>query len=468
MKKVLDWAKTNVLIVVLGAVAVAAIGFGWFFADSLNEGVRKTAKDRADKMSDLSGLEKSPVTLNVPGRDVLTKQTVINESLLAQYKSATEQLKGDAEKIRALALTRNQRDHKPVIPGVFPTPPESKKQLIAFDVQKAIAAAYAKLFADLHAGSPLAPDQVADALSVRESQFIQSTLRKANREALTDNERKDLTEDLTRSRLAIYGESAQKLTVYLDSSAVQIPMDPTGRKAPSMAEVFDWQWRFWITSDILHAVADASAIANGGTPGSVLTSPVKRIRSIRVESVDLAGASNAGGGSSGGGGSGFSGFGSSSQGGDALGAPVDEGTASGLTGNANQPLGAPVVDTATEAPRDYSKSMTGRQRNSAYDVRRATVDAIVATSELPKFFDALANRNFITVTNVRIVQVDPFEEAAQGFVYGREPVSLVSIDLETAWLREWIAPLMPAEVRATLGIQNQGTADAATEPPKVG
>ncbi|MDZ4830712.1 MAG: hypothetical protein SGJ09_11010 [Phycisphaerae bacterium] len=469
MKKVLDWVKSNVLIAVLGVVAFAAIGLGWFFSGSLNESVQRTAKERAGKMAELTGLEKSSVTLNIPGREVAPKTVVINEQLLAQYKTASDQLRGDADKIRSLALALNQSDHKLVLDGVFPKPPDDKKATVPFRLQEAIQAAYTKLFAEVNAGGPPAPEQVAEDLARRESQYIQSTLRKANREALDEREKKDLSEELSRNRLAIYGEQAQKITLYATTAGVQIPPVPGGRALPTMAEMFDWQWRYWIVRDIVHAIADASAAANGGTQGSVLKSPVKRLIRIRVDPADFATSAGASGGAEGPGAGFGGGFGATTPPADGSMGTSPDGVVAAAPALPNQPLGEPQIDMATEAPRDFAKSLTGRQKNNAFDVRRATVEAVIATSELPQFFDALAKRNFITVTNVRVQQIDAFSEASQGFVYGREPVSAVTIELESAWLREWVAPLMPADVRTALGIQNKGASDgAAAKTPDAG
>ncbi|MFO0829209.1 MAG: hypothetical protein U0572_13800 [Phycisphaerales bacterium] len=460
MKKVLDWVKANVLIVVLAVVGIASIGLGWFFGDTLNGSVQRTAKERAARITDLESLEKSNVTLNIPGREPATKTVVINERLLQQYREATEQLKSDADKIRELALARNKRDHEPVLPGVFPAPPATQRELVPSEMQKAIEAAYGKLFAEIHAGQPAPADEIAATLSRREMQFIQSTLKKANRESLDDKEKKTLADDLAMGRLALYEEQAQKIGVYMAPNAVQIPPPQgSGRALASLSEMFDWQWRYWIVRDILLAVVDANEAASGRRDGSVLRSPVKRILSIRIDPPEFLVPASSGGGGGGGAGFGAAGGGFGAAGGDAgAAAPAPDAAA---VAAANAPLGVPQIDMTGEAPRDYSRSFTGRQKTPVYDVRRATVQAIVATNQLPLFFDALAQRNFITVTNVRIQPADPFLDAEQGFLYGKDPVSTVTFELESVWLRAWVAPLMPAEVRTALGIQSVPQADAA-------
>ena len=134
-------------------------------------------------------------------------------------------------------------------------------------------------------------------------------------------------------------------------------------------------------------------------------------------------------------------------------------------GNANQGggepaglLGEPRIDPKREASIDHSISITGRMSNEVYDVRMIDCELIVATTHLPKLMDAIAHRNFMTVLNVRVAPADAFAAAKEGFIYGIEPVSKVNMQIETIWLREWTARMMPGELRNILGIQS--------DPPK--
>lgn len=58
----------------------------------------------------------------------------------------------------------------------------------------------------------------------------------------------------------------------------------------------------------------------------------------------------------------------------------------------------------------------------------------------------------MTVLDVKLRPADPFEAARQGYIYGTDPVSEVTLLIETVWLREWTAPFMPGDLRAALGI----------------
>ena len=74
--------------------------------------------------------------------------------------------------------------------------------------------------------------------------------------------------------------------------------------------------------------------------------------------------------------------------------------------------------------------------------------------------DALSRKNFITILDAKLEAVDAFEEVREGYFYGSPGVSKLTLDLETVWLREWTAPLMPPDLKLALGIP------IVTQPPK--
>lgn len=449
-KAIVGWVKQHPLIPVFGAVALLSLGLGWWFAGSVNQSVRSDAESQAAKLNELVSIEKGSVNLVVPGREPVSRTTVINQRILDEYSAATAALRGDADRIVQAALARNRRDHAPLLDNVFPQPrAERKRQTLALDFHAKLVEAYRDLLKRSNAGSPPDRSAVGESLMRREIQYIQSNLRKADRAALSDAEAEDLKAELTKNRLALYGEDASKLTVYADLGAFEIPASPEGKQPPTVDQMFDWQWRFWIARDLMAAIVEASEAANGGTPGSVLNSPVKRLLSIRtLDAIPLAAANPAGGGSgmAGGFGGGGEGFG----GGDGSTPPPP------ASPGEDPPLADPVIDLGASIQPAYERALTGRQDNAVFDVRRVEVRLVASTAELPLVFDALANINFITVVDAAIERANPFEAAANGFIYGKDPVSTVRLELETVWLRSWTAPLMPARVREALGVGGAG------------
>jgi hypothetical protein len=87
-----------------------------------------------------------------------------------------------------------------------------------------------------------------------------------------------------------------------------------------------------------------------------------------------------------------------------------------------------------------------------YDLRQVMVTAVVSAKSLPKWLDAIAKTNFMTVLDMDVEAIDAFEHLKAGYYYGNDPVVTVKLVIETAWLREWTKKYMPADVRAELGI----------------
>ena len=103
-------------------------------------------------------------------------------------------------------------------------------------------------------------------------------------------------------------------------------------------------------------------------------------------------------------------------------------------------------------PLDYSYSFTGRTTNPLFDVRRVEVELIVDSEKMPEVFDALARYNFMTILDARVETVNLFDAIKSGYFYGSRPVSLIRLDLETVWFREWTTEFMPPELKAALGV----------------
>ncbi len=160
-----------------------------------------------------------------------------------------------------------------------------------------------------------------------------------------------------------------------------------------------------------------------------------------------------GGSAGGGGGSGFS----------AGLAPGGGGGRRGAGSGASTPAGgkaAAPLDPAREVPLDFAFSFTGRKTNPLYDVRLIQLVLIAETARIPVVLDALSRKNFITILDAKLEAVDAFEEVGEGYFYGSAGVSKLTLDLETVWLREWTAPLMPPDLKLALGIP------VVTQPPK--
>ena len=104
-------------------------------------------------------------------------------------------------------------------------------------------------------------------------------------------------------------------------------------------------------------------------------------------------------------------------------------------------------------------SLTGRVSgietdNQLYDVRHIEAEMIIATRHIPLFLNALATTNFMTVLDIDLERVEPLADLAEGYYYGEDHVVKARFLIESLWLREWVAPLMPPEVRGPRGIED--------------
>ncbi len=435
MTKVLNWIKANVFIVVFGAVMVAALVAGPLVSSRLNDSVLAEASSRAGKSTNLTSLEKTQLQLPVPGGATIEHTSVINPALIEEYRKAVERLSSDSKLIREMAVNFNSKNRSVLLDSLFPKPPADQRETIPFEFVKRVHDAYAALLRDVGAGMPPTESELAEDLGRREAQYISTIVKKQNRSQLDAEELKGLTEELVKTRRARCDEVAQHLGVYLLPNALDLPEIPQGR-LPTMSEMYNWQWTFWIVDDILHAIEDSR-----GTSDSVLDAPVKRVVSIHVLDHVSPGvpSSNSRGDAPGSGGSGFS------LGGAPPPQPQEQEQAA---------VGGSKVDPTVEAPLDYSVSFTGRKSNSLYDVRNVELVVIVAADGLSSLIDALAKRNFITTIDLSVAPIDAYAAASNGYVY-REPVIQATLRLETIWLREWTSRRMPEDLKRQLGIAEE-------------
>ena len=292
---------------------------------------------------------------------------------------------------------------------------------------------------DFGGGSPPAMAEVEKELARDRSNFIQRDLNKGTAADLDSEEQLRVSDYLGEERLKLYAEASRNLFFYADPSAFGLPEDPFSTKiAHGLDELYDWHWNWWIAEDIIAAIARANTRPDG-TPIPVISAPVKRLVSVTTLSPAVGAAQQ--GNNAGRGGAGRTVRGNNARGSAAAG--------SGPSG----PLGEPNVSLDVAVQPDYAVSLTGRKTNALFDVRTVEVVVVVETAMLPALVDALAQENFVTITDLSLRPDSAFKAAEFGYMFGAEPVSRVRLTLETIWFRKWTAPWMPQPVRDALGIQ---------------
>lgn len=439
MNKVLGWIKSNLYTVVFVVILLAAPAAMWFVSGKMNASVREEVERRAGRISELGRLEKTSVKLSnpVPGNQPVNASVVVNRKLLDRYREVVEEISADAEQVRAKVLEINRKGRSVLLPELFPEPAEHQRETLPVDMYLALQSAYEQLLTDIGAGAPPSLESTREELEKAEARSRTQILMKEDRESLTEEEQAWLSEQMTKTRLAHYADTARQLHLYVTLDELNVPLEgdtPHRAEGDGMLQMFGWQWDFWTIEDILRALSDAN-----DPYGSVVEAPVKRVVSLTIygETVSAADESS----SSGGGGGGGTGFGA--------------GAGGGRKKESRKPSGgsqAAAPNPSREVPLDFTVSLTGRKTNPLYDVRYVRLALIVDSARIPEVFDALANWNFITVIDAEIESVNLYEAAAQGYFYGGSAVSLVTFDLETIWIREWTTQFMPDELKLALGI----------------
>jgi hypothetical protein len=479
MTPVLQWIKSHLVIVLCALVIIGAPTASYLVSGTMNADLRDRIADDTSGVSELDRLKKSNVSLEVPGGQPISLKTVITPTLLEAYREAIGKIGGEADRVHQAGLTKNRelngvaRTKDDIIRGLFPAPRQSEAETLPFEMYDALIARYKALLQDVGASAPPSPIDVASILLRRQGQFVAGQ-RKDTLGDLDGSELEDLAKQLTQARLNVYrsyilGESSidaapmQPVRFYASMGDLGVPGRPSA--VLPLLDLFDWQWQYWITQDLLWALADANQ------SDSVLDGSVKRLIGMRISQLDAEreGGADGGGGGGGGGSFGMGGMGGGSkQPGKRNPGGGNAGSSDGASGSgsvASSTLGAAKIDPTREAKGDYGVSVSGRVTNEVYDVRTIDCELIVATSGLPAVMDAIARRNFMTVLSASVRPANAFEAAKSGFLYGVEPVSTLRLQIESVWLREWTAQTMPLELREALGIQSDPPTTASAISP---
>lgn len=438
MNAVLNWVKSNLYAVIFVLIMIAAPVAMWIVSGKMNASVRQEVQQRSGRISELGKIEKTSVKLSnpVPGNEAVNASVVVNRRLLDRFNEVAEQINDDAERVRRMVLQMNQKDRGVLLDSLFPAPAVHERETLPVDMYLALRRAYEQLLADVGAGSPPSLEIMREELAAANERFKTQILMKEAREDLTEEEVTWLTEQLTDVRLSEYADAARHISLYVTIDDLGVPNEnqtPVSAEGDGLAQMFTWQWDFWIVQDILGAFGRANEPYS-----SVLEAPVKRLVSLTV--LDEPQSSGASAGDAGAPTGGFSAGGARG------------GRRSSSSTSATGEGGGTTANASREVPLDFSVSLTGRTTNSLYDVRHVRVVLIADSAKLPEVFDALARQNFMTVLDADIEPVDLYKAAAAGYIYGGSAVSQVTLELETIWLRQWTAQFMPDEVKSVLGI----------------
>ena len=432
---VLQWMKSNLVIVICAVVILGSLIAGPIVSQGMNEELAKDVKKRLGKVNDLEKHAESSFTW--PG-DSESHQVMITAPLISAYQRAAADRVKQSEHVVSLVRSGNRGANVNIMPELFPAPSDRDRDLEVLppELHRRVLAGYEAVLQSLHAGEPPAHDEVKAELTAKRNDFVDHNFRKESNERLTAEEQTRLSDFLTGQRLRIYRDRASEIGVYLSLETLHPPAYST-RDKPSLDQMFQWQWRLWV----LERVAGAIKSINGDS-----SEPIAAIHSIDQLDVrglldvatPAAGARSFDSGSSGGGGgSGGGGFGG---GGGGFGG-------GGGAGGAGDVSAVPPAGT-----RDYSRSVSGRVTNAVFDVVLVDLDMTVTTSRIDEILEGLTIPVVMSILDVEVHRSDPYEALSRGEYVGEAGVSRLIVTLETLWLRDWSGDLMPNEARAKIGM----------------
>ncbi len=446
MKKVLAWLKVNWPIVLCSIVILAALPAGIIVGGSFQQKLVDDVKNTVE--ADFKELSADKITYDIPAPipgqpkfDFAGQPP--NATVIEEFAKRRTELSGQLGSVAGEAVAFNRGNRKPLIENFFPDPSTAAQQKRA-EFTKAFIALGDRLYASIDAGLPPVDKDVFEAVrAFRDQQFIkaQTELGVSDKEVPLDR-RRQIRDQMLEIRKNAYRSRAGEISVFFDRKDLEIipvALRPD-LKDFDMREAWDRQELAWMLEDLFSAIKKVNARAaseagGGGVPASV----VKRIRGIVAAPHPYFVTANAAGAS----------------GEDPLAAPAESGSAT------------PTV--VQIDPKRVSGRYSGPSaKNGAFDVRRLQITAVVSTTRLPQFLDALTETNFITVTMANMTQVAAREELEQGFYYGDEHVVRVDLMLEWCWLREWTGPLMPAEVKKIVGYRDPAAPASEDAPKKKG
>ena len=191
MKQVIAFVKEHVLVVVFCGTIIAALAGGWFASAGFNETVRLKAEEQARRFGELEGAEKGSITIAFPGSaEPFNAKGVINEAVVKQYGQVINVIAEDATKIQQAALARNLNgrdpyDPKSEIAEFLPRINDKQAAKVRYAAQKFVAAQYAKLLADVHAGTAPSVTEITKRLEGARLNFINQDLRKNDAASLS-------------------------------------------------------------------------------------------------------------------------------------------------------------------------------------------------------------------------------------------------------------------------------------------
>ncbi len=420
-----------------GLIVIIAPLAAYFSLDFVRAPVVAKIKDRVDAYEKLGGLEKTSVDVRAADGSVRTESAYINKALIEELTKHQEALAADAQGIYQSAVDRNRagRGVSQDIAEYLPKPKNEAARDVNLLRENALPLLIKQrdaLITLMKMSGPSKSDEALDRVQRAETEHLTGVLMKKQRSEVTDpKELAELNARLVDTRLALITENAAGIEVYLRPGAIlwrdklASAKDGDSKAAPAvefaLAQLFQFQWDMWVVEDVLKAIQQVNSKSDASgkrVPIGVVQAPVKCINRLLV--TPIAGL-----------------------------VPADAAAGATADASAEAPAGE-AIDPKTDVAPDFAASINGLRTNQLFDVRDATLVVVCETTAVPKLVNALSAQNFITVTGLSLVPADTFAAARQGYAFGSQPCSEVTLKLQSVWLRDWTTESMPKGMMAAI------------------
>jgi hypothetical protein len=428
MKKVLDWIKGNVVALVCALLVLVAAG--WIFLiNGWGGEFTKRLQTRLERNKALASFQSQNVSFPSPKTEGGTenKSLTINRAVITQLKEVYSKMEREGKGIFETARRFNSVQQTPMTTNLFPDNKDTSLRIIARrDYQSSFLEMFEPYSSSagvprLRARPPITEGEIEVQLKSAREAYLVGTLGGRAEGSLNDLEREKLAEEVLKKRVEVYQLYAKSLNIYTSTNklgAGDFPFQVMGWSTQGTPandlQLWEGQMQLWIQQDMARVIALTNSVSQQDT--NVTKSPIKKLNRMEVKP-------------------GYIGLGGRAM-------PTDSGAAASGGGELK----------LNPAEDDFSLSPTGRRSNELYDVRHAKLDVVVDIVRLPEFFDNMVQVNYLTVLNMDVTDEDEYDALKRNYYYGDGDCVRIVLDIESIWLRDWTSKLMPAQVKADLGV----------------
>ena len=482
MKEVVAWIKLNPLTVASIVVIVLSLAFIGYVRFWEAPGLEKEITARQTDLNKVRQFQNQTITVppeNADDPQKVLRGITINAETIKVLSGIYANLNQQSREVLDVAERINREGHQVLVNNLFPSTPDS----LAFRARENYRSALPTLLADaqrarrfrestaseagngsgltlpfLNAGLPPNRDTIQLALD----QKVDEAASSADLSAYGPEQRENLLEEQRVLLINQLIDRAEQINIYADPSLgdatnpnpdfpLQVAELGQTQGSPTADELWEGQLQLWILQDIVQAIALANDVANTGNygtyaegsrkgepiPSSVLNAPIKRLLQLEVLP-GYVGLHTVGG----------------------MGALGGDTSSAGLTRSTGGALYPPPAGGMTAEPREtalpdnFVFAPTGRSSNGIFDVRHARLVVYADYQLLPRFFNALSKVNLMTIIDGRYTDLDEYGPEGLGslYLYGAGDIVRAEFIIETLWLREWTADLMPPKVKQYVGL----------------